>query len=92
MSERTSGAVEGWNRILKCIDHPRHRLRPDVFIYDHWQPLTGRQLTYIDQLNGKTKQLVMVGHNCIQSTIYIYISLIVDLSYPEEFKETWKTH
>lgn len=49
MSERTSGAVEGWNRILKCIDHPRHRLRPDVFIHDHWQPLTGRQLTYIDQ-------------------------------------------
>lgn len=29
--ERTAGALEAWNVILKRQDHPQHQLRPDVF-------------------------------------------------------------
>ena len=28
----TSGAIEGWNFILKESDHKQQRLRPDVFL------------------------------------------------------------
>ena len=31
-SEMTSGAIEGWNFILKESDHKQQRLRPDIFL------------------------------------------------------------
>lgn len=49
-NERTNGAIEAWNFILKQVDHKIHRLRPDVFIKEHWEVILGRQLHFIDQL------------------------------------------
>ena len=51
--ERTTGTIEAWNLILKRNDHPQHRLRPDVFLKDHYGVLKGRQLAFVDGLHQK---------------------------------------
>ena len=60
-SERTSGAIEGWNLILKHSDHKQHRLRPDVFLAKHFPLVLGRQLTFVDLLSASNKTRIMVG-------------------------------
>lgn len=49
------------------MDHPKHRLRPDVFIKEHYPVLLGRQLSFIDQLNAKEKKTVKVKWDKRQS-------------------------
>ena len=58
--QRTSGAIEAWNLILKQMDHKKHRLRPDVFIKQHYDILYGRQLKYIDKLTGQPQRKITV--------------------------------
>ena len=67
---RTSGTVEAWNFILKQQDHPQHRLRPDVFIKSHWELLLGRQLSFIDTISHKKKNLMEVRMYFLISFIY----------------------
>lgn len=52
-NERTTGTIEAWNLILKRNDHPQHRLRPDIFLKDHYDVLKGRQLAFVDRLRIK---------------------------------------
>ncbi len=54
---RTSGTIEAWNFILKQTDHPKHRLRPDVFVTQHFPFLIGRQMTFVDSLKSKEKSM-----------------------------------
>ena len=58
--DRTNGTVEAWNLILKRIDHPKHRLRPDVFIKEHYEVLRGRQISFRDHLPIKKRKRVEV--------------------------------
>lgn len=68
VAERTTGATEAWNRILKQTDHRKHRLRPDVFIKEHYPILLGRQLSFVDDFKKPQKKKVMVSqctvHRC----------------------------
>ena len=49
--ERTSGTIEAWNYILKAVEYPEHRKRPDVFLKKQChQVVLGRQLQFVDQL------------------------------------------
>lgn len=59
-TERTAGTIEAWNLIQKRNDHIMHKMRPDLFIKEHFKVLIGRQLTYIDHLSLKGKTKVQV--------------------------------
>ena len=59
-SDRTSGAIEGWNFILKQNDHQQQRLRPDIFLVRHFPLVLGRQLTFVDRLSASCKTRVKV--------------------------------
>jgi hypothetical protein len=62
---RTAGAIESWNRILKCNDHDKHRRRPDLFIKDHHPIMLGRQLSYVDDMtSSKKRSKLKVNSTC----------------------------
>ena len=47
-----------------------YRLRPDVFIKSHWELLLGRQLSFIDTISHKKKNLMEVRMYFLISFIY----------------------
>ena len=61
---RTSGTIEAWNYILKHTDHPKHRLRPDVFVKQHFPILLGRQMSFVDSLKSKDKKRALKVYAC----------------------------
>ena len=56
---RTSGTIESWNLILKQVDHTKHRMRPDLFVKEHFPVLVGRQISFIDKLPKRNQSLIL---------------------------------
>lgn len=75
IAERTNGATEAWNLIIKRVDHPQHRMRPDVFLKEHHEVLKGRQMAFTDNLTLKDRKAVEVS---IYNYYYILLLTMIN--------------
>ena len=52
---------------MKCTDHSKHRLRPDLFIKQHYEILIGRQMSFVDTINKR---------DCCKIKVHNYFGVI----------------
>ena len=67
---RTAGTIEAWNYILKKFDHSQKRLRPDVFLKEHYPLIIARQRQFFDDMTQPIKKRVKVS--CSASYVMCY--------------------